>query len=381
MANLRINYGFSFIELTVVLGLVSGLLLILSATMAHLQQQRLVQVMVDDLLHLKTAVYSAQLAGEEAATVADLQASKWYVREPSSPWGEPYYIDYRDDEAVIRGNAGIVARASGVARQLPASTTSGHWVELFVAKIIHERPGEAYLHRNKVAGSPQLNAMETDLQMQSFNINDINEVTAITIFGDHFNAQQANFNALNSVEVSTEILTSNSLTTDYADVLFLRATDVAINHLQIQHLNVDAFTFLGNELFTDKLHADNVFAEVIHAKAIEVENILVAGSISAEYALLPEIQAEQITADSAAVSQLTTAIINSENIFSTGVNTQYLASTNLSVSGTFSTEALIANRITANDFITPTGSFSQLQTMLSNYQQLWNSCIATGSCE
>ncbi|MCH8492306.1 MAG: hypothetical protein LAT53_03615 [Idiomarina sp.] len=381
MANLRSNHGFSFIELTVVLGLVSGLLLILSATMAHIQQQRLMQVMVDDLLNLKIAVYSAQLAGENAATVADLQASKWYMRELSSPWGEPYHIEYRNSEVVIRGNAGIAARASGVAHQLPASTTSGDWVELFVAKIIHERPGDAYLHRQQVAGSPQLNTMETDLQMQNFNINDIHEVHATTIVGEHINGQQANFNAINSVNVSAEVIASDSLATDYADVLFLRGTDVAIEHLQIQYLNADAFTLLGSELFADKVHANNVFAEVINAGIIEADNVLVAGNISAEQAVLPQIQAEQVTADLAAISQLTADIVNAEHIFSERVTTQYMASNHLSVSGTFTTDALVANHITASDFITPTGSLSQLQTMLSNYQQLWNSCIATGSCE
>ena len=381
MANLRSNHGFSFIELTVVLGLVSGLLLILSATTAHIQQQRLMQVMVDDLLQLKAAVYSAQLAGEESATVADLQASKWYMRELSSPWGSPYHIEYQNGDAFIRGSAGIVARASGVARQLPASSTSGHWVELFVAKIIHERPGEAYLHRQHVVGSPQLNSMETDLQMQNFNINDINEVNATTIFGDHIHGQQANFNAINSVEVSSDVLASNSFTADYADVLFLHGTDADIDHLHVQYLNTAAFTFLGNELFAYKLHANSVFAEVINAETIEAEHMLVAGDISADNALLAQIQAERITAGSAAISQLSADRINTENIVSTGVTTQYLASNHLLVSGTFTTEALIANRITASDFITPTGSLSQLQTMLSNYQQLWNSCMASGSCE
>jgi hypothetical protein len=119
----------------------------------------------------------------------------------------------------------------------------------------------------------------------------------------------------------------------------------------------------------------------MNAETIEAEHMLVAGDISADHALLAHIQAERITADSAAISQLTADRINTENIVSTGVTTQYLASNYLSVSGTFTTEALIANRITASDFITPTGSLSQLQTMLSNYQQLWNSCMASGSCE
>lgn len=381
MANLRSNHGFSFIELTVVLGLVSGLLLILSATMAHIQQQRLVQVMVDDLLNLKIAVYSAQLAGEDAATVADLQASEWYMRELSSPWGEPYHIEYRNGEAIIRGNAGIAARASGVAQRLPASTTSGDWVELFVAKIVHERLGDAYLHRQQVAGSPQLNSMETDLQMQNFNINDVNEVNATTIFGENINGQQANFNAITSVNVSTDTLASASLTADYADVLFLRGTDVVIEHLQIQYLNADAFTLLGSELFADKVEANNIFAEVINAGTIEADNVLVAGSISAEQAILPQIQAEQISAELAAISQLTADIVNAERIFSERVTAQSMASNHLSVAGIFTTDALVANSITASDFITPTGSLSQLQTMLSNYQQLWNSCITTGSCE
>lgn len=381
MLNTRSNYGFSFLELTIVLGIVSGLLLMLSGTIAHVQRQQLAKVMAADLANLKTALYSAQLMGDGEFTAADLKASNWYFGELESPWGSPYQIEYQDTSIVIRGDAASSARAGAVARLLPASTVNGAWVELFTAEVSQKQASDMYLHRQEIVGSPQLNSMETHLNMHGNNIHNIDNLSAYAVSTSYIDAFHGYFNTVSTGNLTADVLESYSLVSAYAEVFALSSTDAFIDNLQVQELHADELNVYGGVVFAHSLHVDTIFSGSLNAVNITAENISVAGAVSAAQAMLTNVVTENMTAELADITQVNAGVISAEQVFSNQVETNYLHSGSLTVAGAFFTNALTAKQITASDFITPTGSLSQLHIMLSNYQQLWDSCVASGSCE
>lgn len=272
---LRSNLGFSLLEITIALAIGSSILLVAMQLHSVLQGARLVNngAQALELVKNKSLRYFAS-SGAFPARLSELD----FVAD--NPWQSQMLLEQSAEGIRISLNLANSQLAQKVSRQLANSETIGKKVSIVVYKPIQNIQNDFALHRVKVDGKPELNRMETALQMNQFDISDVGALHAQSIVATEaeftdLEASTAEFDSmLISGSAQIETLKAESiegseieaqwLTADYAEVQEITISQAHIETLEADEIDVGtltANTVTADNLETQSLDADSISAQ------------------------------------------------------------------------------------------------------------------------
>jgi hypothetical protein len=128
--------------------------------------------------------------GEQRAWVAnliDIETAGLYYKGLISPFGTPYLGRPNGDSYIVTVDALSETTAAMIANAYLGSSYSGSVVSLVVIKASAEVAYDGMLHRDQVAGKPELNRMNTDLDMGGNDILNIDNINSQNVFSEMVN--------------------------------------------------------------------------------------------------------------------------------------------------------------------------------------------------
>lgn len=271
-------------------------------------------------------------------TVNQLVAAGFYTGSVQSPYGTPYVIT-----TLPSGNITVTFDAqsnrdrSFVLSKIRGTQELANGIRLEVAKPAREAVQSNLLHRVAIAGRPELNRMETDINMDNNSINNVNAITAQTATVTNLTATNTNATTLTVTDymdfgTGGRIQSSGSnLLFNSSNVSFSNDFTVGNNLTVANNLNVT-----GNSTFTGNLSVNGNIA-------------LSGGSLTG----FNNIQGNTMTLSGALVSNsLSTSVLNANSVTANSFNvTNTLNATN-GVFGDFNTNNLTANNFVVNGTMT-----------------------------
>ena len=312
--------GFTLAELTVVAAILG------SITYFGAEQQE-VKAYTNNLTAVEQDVQEMQLAYNQfyleyrrpPADLAELAAEGFYTGPLISPFGTPY-----GGTASARGYQFTVNtpddRASTVLaeRQPNAVGVSATQVDYAVPVPTLETIASQYLHRTAIAGRPELNQMQTDLDINGFNITNVQDLATDSITTDRITTRVAEIDILRTVD---ELEFGTNSISAAGNTLTLNANTVNISN----DLNVNGSLLMNNTNITgvNQLDAvsgqfDSVVSVDITAQTSTIDNLTVnnqtVNNLSSTNATIDNATVRDLTFDSATGNLLDVIDANVGNV-------------------------------------------------------------------
>jgi hypothetical protein len=128
--------------------------------------------------------------GEQKAWVTnlnDIETVGLYYKGLVSPFGTPYLGRPNGDSYIVTVDTLSETTAAMIANAYLGSSYNGSIVSLVVIKASAEVAYDGMLHRDQVAGKPELNRMNTDLDMGGNDILNIDNINSQNVFSEMVN--------------------------------------------------------------------------------------------------------------------------------------------------------------------------------------------------
>lgn len=258
------NKGFSLVEFVAVLALVSGLLLTLTQWRELQHQQRLQQALLDTVDHVQVALYGHYRQHNEfPLSISSLGLSDHAV----TPWGKDLALRRVGDELSIIVPTPNIHVLDWLQARLPMAKKDELKLMVAVPIPLQTINADFALHRVVVAGKPELNMMQTDLNMNGYAIRNFSQLYADSAQLNSVSTNSAVVGQLTADDVwLTQQLTAvnaniQSLTVNNAQVNKLNASQASMNTLQTNSLT--ATTFSSGQLIASMLSVTTLTADLI----------------------------------------------------------------------------------------------------------------------
>lgn len=398
-----LNDGFTLLELVIVLGLSSMVLVSLMAVYQSNRNDQLHYVASDRLNTLRTAGIKSLVEMDQLpVSMAELLVLADNPEAGITPWGHEVSLTHLQDGLRLETQFLTPAMAQRI-----SANVAGSWSDNALV-IMHVRPPASrlfeqnLLHRIADPENPELNAMQTDLNMNGFAITSAVHIASQNIVSDslvadlvdtesgQFNSvfsDQGTFKIVIADQVSASAVTTDNLDADVMNASEVNAEVANIGYAQIQSAdieNLDVADFYVRQLLsvsgvldsehitTQQLTAD--FAEI--KDQLNVSDMIVEGHLQSILLTSTRVEAQAIVANELQATEMSAQTANIEELQAD----QVVVTSDL-FADTIMTQNLNAQGISAQDFITDQTSLNQLRTELTNYQQLWQECLDSGGCQ
>lgn len=275
------NKGFSLLEFVAVLALISGVLLSLTQWRQIQHQQRLQQVLLDTIDHVQMALYGHfRQHNEFPLSISALGLTEHEM----TPWGGSVALRHENGElniVVPTPNRHVLAWLQA---RLPMTQRQELDLLVSVPMPLQTLSADFALHRVAVEGRPELNQMQTDLNMNGFAIRNFSQLEADNAQLDMVTASEAVIGQITADEVwLTEQLTAASanlqtLTVDDAHINNLTTTHATIETLQVE--NLAAIAFRSEQLSTNTLSATTLTADIVSTESLLAAQIIAADFVT-----------------------------------------------------------------------------------------------------
>ncbi|RTE87779.1 MULTISPECIES: shufflon system plasmid conjugative transfer pilus tip adhesin PilV [Gammaproteobacteria] len=272
---MRAINGFSLLELTISMAILSGLVLVGMQIQSTLHQSKMVQHAAEYMVKLKQEVNRfATLHGHFPEVVTELPNLPNEV-----PWNLTFNMQQQGETLNVRTQFPSETAAQRVSRLLGSTDISGSTLTFAVQKPVTDVVWDFALYRYPISGRPELNQMQTHLDMNNFDILnvgmlDTTSVQANTLTTNRLNAHTytsdsllvrntATLNQLDVNNLTGEQLTVTNMTTDYAEIQDLLVDELSADELDVHQLTAQQLTVdevVANSVETQTLEADEIFA-------------------------------------------------------------------------------------------------------------------------
>ncbi len=268
--------GFSLLEFVAVLALVGGVLLTLTQLRGVQTQQRLHYALLDTIEYTRAALYEYfSQHNKFPVAISALQLPE----PPLTPWGESFELRHQGKQVSIVVPTANDTTGAWLQARLPMTIQEPKRLLIHVPTPIQQLTADLALHRVEVIGRPELNAMQTNLNMNGFNVLNFGYIDAHTGSINQVTTDTANFGTL----TADAIWVSNQLTAAQADMGVLTINTAAINLLNVQQADFDSLQV--NTLSTDVFNSNQLTTGSLSVSS------LTAGSITTEQLTVGEITA------------------------------------------------------------------------------------------
>ncbi|MCC5854392.1 MAG: shufflon system plasmid conjugative transfer pilus tip adhesin PilV [Idiomarina sp.] len=282
----RPTSGYSLLEFVLVLALASGLLL---ATVQYRQvshQTRLTEFAATDFLEVRARVYDYFAREGQFPT----QPSEMHGELVLTPWGTEFSFTPEANSLRVSAAFPNTAIARRVADRLPWAILNDRWVHLDISPPIQSAATDHLLHRFMVSGQPELNRMETHLDMGGhdlLNVGQLNlemlvaeQVTAEHVYTDRLTADFANVYRADIYDLFVSYLDAGEVVTDHLEAMLLEVISASVGHLSTGVLEAEQVLVSGL-LEANRIDAqDGVFANLTAETVTAVDFITPAGSVN-----------------------------------------------------------------------------------------------------
>jgi prepilin-type N-terminal cleavage/methylation domain-containing protein len=311
---LKRQKGFTLGEMLLVLGIMGTIAVATLPKEQFLYQQGFVDAAARDLQSLQHAYNRFYAANRRnPASMAELQP--YYNGRMTSPWNTPYQGTATANGFTFSVNTNSAAYASKLQNTMGNAQLSGTAVSKGVPIPLIETIASQQLHRVAIAGRPELNQQQTDIDATG------NDVVGV----DTFDANEANVNDVYAQTVDTDIL-------DAADEVVFGANSITHSGNTLS-FNAGTVAFNGNV----SLQGD------MDANGNDITNI---GNFDADNATFQDFTTTDLFADNATID--TANITNGSINTLTGQSLNYANGT----IDTFSFTTANGQRIDVNRFDT-----------------------------
>lgn len=402
--------GFTLAELTIVAAILG------SITYYGAEQQE-VKSYTNNLVAVENDVQQMQLAYNQfylefrrpPADLNELATQGFYNGPLISPFGSPYVgapsargyqfsIDTGDDRSAL-----VLSE-----RQPNANSISSTQVGYSFPVPTVESIASQYLHRTAIAGRPELNQMETTLDMTGNDIINVLDLDVGSIVTERITTNVAEIDVLktvdelefgnNSISASGNVLTFNANTVNISNDLNvignlllnntnlsgvnqlsansgtfdtivtndLEAQTATITTLDVEQQNVD--TLVSTTATINSIDTDNLLFNTATGNSLTVSNADVT-NLESENAIFQngtfnDLTSVNITANNGTINNLTSTTINTNNINVNGLATISSANIGDLVSNTINTANFTGNNGVIN--VAVVGSLSSINTTTQN---------------
>lgn len=284
MTSARWTKGFSLIEFVAVLALVSGVLLTLTQLRGMQHQQNLQQSLLDTIDHIQTALYGHFKSNYEfPPSLAAIELTAMAV----TPWGENLSLLHENDEVSIvipTPNNKVMAWLQA---RLPMAQQAEHKLLVAVPRPVQALSADFALHRVAVAGRPELNEMEANLDMNGFAVSDFSELDAELAQFEQLTVNEAVVTELTADEVwLTEQLTAVNADIQWLQADFIQVESFTAEHAEVETLQVEQLSasilsseqLQTNSLTSAELNAEHITTGTLHAGQVNAEDFVTEGA-------------------------------------------------------------------------------------------------------
>lgn len=202
--------GFVLLELFAAIALLGGAILIAGQWWQAEAQRNLRLQWIDDAQQVAASLALFWINEQRPPVdVAEL-ISSGYLQPVSEPWQQSWQLETGTELSHITLLAPDEARAVWLSGKLPQSFNVGNQVRMAVWRPYTVTGNDNYLHRVAVAGAPQLNQMETALDMNGNDLQNARHVQVDTIVTVSMQAGDATLQS-----ASAQSLVSNTINATY----------------------------------------------------------------------------------------------------------------------------------------------------------------------
>ncbi|RUO21143.1 hypothetical protein CWE08_06000 [Aliidiomarina iranensis] len=376
------QFGYSLLELLIVLAFLGTLLTFAIQFSTTQQRQARIQLFVAELNDLKNAVYAAREVTAEELSVTNLIAGKHYFGAEVSPWGEPYAIVENEEGVFVSGYAENQQLAELAVNKLAAADFEASWVKVFVYRPNPQFDEEQFLHRDFDEQRPYLNQMNTNLDMNANDIANVGELAAEQANFLNSNANLAWFDNLVAEDATFDELSANFLSSENAlinelDSNVLEVNELLVSDLFAENLQISAPSVTVQLLQVNDLQGSNLFTEQLSV----VNQLSVNGTLYANNGEVDYINIDQLFAENATIQSIESQSLNASTITADSVTANQFSANQMQVLGSLQVTELSAGNIFAFDFITPSSSLNAVIQQAAALDSLWRDCINSGGCQ
>tara|TARA_Y100001970_G_scaffold294238_1_gene448966 strand:- start:2079 stop:3971 length:1893 start_codon:yes stop_codon:yes gene_type:complete len=377
--NLNKAKGFTLAELAVVASILG--------TLAYYagEQQEVINY-VNDLEQVERDIENLQLAYNQyyleyrrpPATINELATLGLYSGSLESPFGTQY-------EGVPngRGYQFVVdtldnGPALTLSEKAPNATGVANRVSYNVPIPALETIASQYLHRQAVAGRPELNQLETNLDINGFDILNVSDLETNNIVTDRITTNVAEIDVLqtvdtlefgtNSIQAVGNTLRLNAGTVDISnnisvdgDLLMLGGNITGVDQItaslgDIDELNSDEITAVsGNfqNFTTDNLDVDNFSSQSAVINTLDVDDLTftdaVGDSINVTNADIDNFVSDTSVINTATINDLQTTNLTADSGNITNLTSNNFTTNNADVTGTATINSADIDSLTAQN--------------------------------
>ncbi|CUS49387.1 MAG: type 2a secretion system minor pilin protein PulH [Idiomarinaceae bacterium HL-53] len=268
--------GFSLIEVSIALVLISGFFLVL---MQFKSQEHRAQLIDAATSHLQAITAEVQRFEAQQRRFPSAPAELSMTRS-TTPWNEPYQLTLREDEVDIEVRYPSAFIAKAIAAQVLNAKAVSDQITLTIGSTFEREALSMALHRVAIPGAPELNRMEADLDMNQHALSNVGRLTTELMQVDSAYIESLSSETLTteSVAVSSvleanlltaetadiDVVTTSQFTADFAQIQDLVATDMSIERLQVSEMNAE-YAYIDT-LETLTLETQALSAELITAQ-------------------------------------------------------------------------------------------------------------------
>ncbi|MDX1524693.1 MAG: hypothetical protein R3273_00355 [Pseudidiomarina maritima] len=186
------SLGFVLLEVIIATVLLAASLLVFAQWQQVQQQQQQRHQWLADTERLQQAVRSYWSdTGQPPPSFAQLQ-QHGHLQQLTTPWQQPWLLQPQQRYVNLRLTAPSAAAASWLAGQIVGASANAEQVLVTVwqpAQSYH--PDSPYLYRVAITDAPQLNQMNTDLDLRQHNLLGIDQLRASAWYGQSLSAPEA----------------------------------------------------------------------------------------------------------------------------------------------------------------------------------------------
>lgn len=309
--------------------------------------QRLVSVLQDHYMH-----YDAY-----PSSMAALVATGLWQQTSASPLASNWQWRTVAGQLELSWTANSAAQAQWLGSQWLGSVVTGR--EVVYRQLIPIQLGPAdpaqWLHRQAVAGQPELNQMQTTLDFGGHDLTNVGQLDAIEI-----QAMQLTVDELETEALAVERLLLGGSDWSYANgVVTMAGAELAIlGELQVQQ------ALRAAELRATAINADHMTTTALTTTQLQAAQ-LQASELSAERLILNELEADRITAETISATELAAVAVDAQRV----------------TAGQLQVGAMNATVVEAGEVFAGDVSLKVADQRLSALAALWQECIDRGGCQ
>lgn len=209
----RRNYGFVLLEIFAAIALLGGAMLIAGQWWQAEAQRKLRLQWIADAQQIAASLALFWLSEQRPPASLTELITTGYLQPVSEPWRRSWQLETGNELSYVTLQAPDATRAAWLGGQLPQAFTAGNQVRMAVWRPFSLDASDDYLHRVAIAGSPELNQLETGLDINGHDLLNGNYVQAdhmltYNVQSQVATVQSAAVQTLNSTEISATYVTT-----------------------------------------------------------------------------------------------------------------------------------------------------------------------------